>query len=194
MIRRAVIASDIVQHLARPSETNTLLTVRNAPSQPNKTVSQIVQTSSQVHDPLDLIAKILSERTHISTAYTLEYRIEIDPSQLVALTESGIQGKRTLDDIDVTLLANEGENTLEHSDIDHIAIDISRAQTDPSSRLQMWAPGCMIRQAKPKLITDYEEELRVRPRTKKTKKRASKKNLGTGSKRNFDWQKWSSKR
>ena len=191
-IRRVVGDSDL--RTTGSSETSSRLALRITPSK-DSTTSQFGQILPHIHDPLDFIVGIRSERTHVNMAYNLEYCIEIDPSRLVAATESGIKGKRTADDVDVSSLANEDDDTLGYRDNEHIAVHVSRAQRDPSSRLQMWIPGCMIGMTNPRLIAEYNERKLVKTATrpKKTRKRKREHTTGVRDKGEFDWQKWSKK-
>ena len=186
IIRRAVIDSDLypVVH----SDTSDRSSACEIPPH-YLDMSQSMQRLPWIRNPLDFITRILSERTHISTAYTLEYRIEVDPSRLVTMTEGGVKGERS---IGMATLIDDGSGALGCDAIEHIAIHISRAQTNPSSHLQMWIPGCMFRRAKPKLISEYKKtSARMRP--DKKKKQKGKKVTGRVSNDSFNWQKWSSK-
>ncbi|EED79402.1 predicted protein, partial [Postia placenta Mad-698-R] len=118
-------------------------------------------------DMYPMIRKILSARHHVSTDNLLEYRVEVDPRQLVALAESGIKGKHrepaglanvsdddSNEDDDEDATSSQGTNRRKRKKI--------KAPVDPQSMMRLWIPACMMRQVHPELVEDYEEAERAK--------------------------------
>ncbi|KAL4241617.1 XPG/Rad2 endonuclease [Abortiporus biennis] len=119
----------------------------------NRTTQQV--PSAPVRDKNPLIKSIVGNRQHVSTDKLLEFRVEVDPAQFVALANSGITGKHreptknaiglTDDDLDATLLGSQ------------FAEKESKGKaTDPLAVMRVWLPASMMRQVHPRLIQEYE--------------------------------------
>jgi Holliday junction resolvase YEN1 len=106
------------------------------------------------NDPNPLIVKIVSSRQHVSTDRLLEYRVEICPNQLVAITHSGIKG-----------IHPEPANPASAAPLDDDFADLmddspkkaaKKPPPDPDSTMRMWLPGSMVRHVHPGLVKDFE--------------------------------------
>ncbi|KAH7908326.1 hypothetical protein BJ138DRAFT_1128532 [Hygrophoropsis aurantiaca] len=79
------------------------------------------------------IIKIHSSRMHTSTDGLLEYRLEINPSQLVQLAEEGVKGIRP-------------------------PVEPEQKQPpDPGKCLRIWTPASLVSAIEPHLVAKYEE-------------------------------------
>lgn len=114
-------------------------------------------TSQPSHDnPASFITKIHSERRHVSTDMSLEYRIEADPAMLVRLAHSGIKGIRpepssgskTMPDVDDS--DDEGGGSRGRA-------KGPKAHPDPLSPLRMWCPAQMLWRVNPSIVREFEE-------------------------------------
>lgn len=117
-------------------------------------------------DLYPIIRKILSARHHVSTDNLLEYRVEVDPRQLVALAESGIKGTHR-EPLGLGNMSNGESN--EDDDDDATSSQgtkkrkrKSKAPVDPRSMMRLWIPACIMRQVHPGLVEDYEEAERAK--------------------------------
>jgi Holliday junction resolvase YEN1 len=79
-----------------------------------------------------LITKIIGSRQHASTDGILEYRIEIQPTQLVEISNSGIIGTR-----------REAPGTPKIRD------------TDPNSPLRLWVAASILRRVYPRIVDEF---------------------------------------
>ncbi|EKM76246.1 hypothetical protein AGABI1DRAFT_9336, partial [Agaricus bisporus var. burnettii JB137-S8] len=106
----------------------------------------------------NLIISISLERNHVSTDRLLEYRVEVAPTQLVQLAESGIKGLRQ----------PEGPNEWD-SDEDENGNDEDEeggrrkgkraaGPVDPTSHLRLWMPACMVDIVEKKLVKDFRDK------------------------------------
>jgi hypothetical protein len=102
-----------------------------------------------------LIGKITKSRRHVSTDGLLEYRVQISPAQLVALTCSGIKGTRpepahTAADFDD--LPEEGGSQAS------LAAERGwkKPPPHPEAPLLMWIPASMMCHVHPGLVEDFE--------------------------------------
>ena len=112
------------------------------------------QSNPLEEDNNALKMKIVGSRRHVSTDHILEYRVELTPSLLVTLARKGIQGKRSEPTADSAV------------DNDPFAIGFgARSQKvnspkkpppDPDSSLCLWIAACIVEQAHPGLIEDFE--------------------------------------
>ncbi|RXW12154.1 hypothetical protein EST38_g13700 [Candolleomyces aberdarensis] len=157
ILRRAVASS---QHLPRiPSG----LGRENAEpcGTPSKMVTKYfssMATTSRRHssnededeDNKRLIVKIHSTRTHVSTDGLLEYRLEIDPAQLIQLAEHGIQGTRPRP-IQEWESEEEGDEDDENED--------QASCTELQGHLRLWMPACMVKLVEPGLVEKFDAEV-----------------------------------
>ncbi|KAH8084922.1 hypothetical protein BXZ70DRAFT_567030 [Cristinia sonorae] len=109
-----------------------------------------------------LIAKIHLSRKHTSTDHILEYRLEIQPAQLVRLAESGIRGLRT--EIQQNSLTPEEEEELGGD------VEEDEKNVTPETKLRVWMPACLVDIAEPALAAEF----RAKQEAKAMKKRAPK--------------------
>ena len=118
-----------------------------------------------------LIVGIRSERRHTSTDHTLEYRLEINPSTLVAHARAGIQGLRKEmkdsagggwvgggdDDGDGDSdWFGEGEGGGEDEEREDDGTH-KTTSVDPECMLRIWIPAVVVQQACPELVRAYVE-------------------------------------
>ncbi|TCD69961.1 hypothetical protein EIP91_005550 [Steccherinum ochraceum] len=94
-------------------------------------------SSSQraTHDTNPLMMKITKTREHVSTDHILEYRVQIDPTHLVKLANSGISGK-------FPEPATKPQRKTQ--------------EPAPSDPLLLWVPASMMRQVHPGMVQAYE--------------------------------------
>ncbi|EAU80898.1 hypothetical protein CC1G_03074 [Coprinopsis cinerea okayama7 len=114
-----------------------------------------------------LILKIHSMREHASTDGLLEYRLEVNPGQLVRMAESGIQGLRQPEGPDEWASEDDGDEEGGGKG--------SKAPVDPYSHMRLWMPACMVKLVEPRLVREFEEEAE--------RKRLKKANKGQGRKK-----------
>jgi len=81
-----------------------------------------------------LITKIIGSRQHASTDGILEYRIEIQPTQLVEISTSGIKGTR-----------REAPG----------APKIRSKDTDPNSPLRLWVAASILHRVYPRIVDEF---------------------------------------
>lgn len=119
----------------------------------NRTGQAAVGPSSQGSgpDPHPLFEDIVGYREHVSTDYLPEYRVNINPTHLVKLANSGIRGKVP----QPTTLPQRKE-----------------PHADPSDSLRMWLPVSMMRQVHPDLVQAYERSQELK-KARKGKQRAT---------------------
>ncbi|KAG8993040.1 hypothetical protein FRB90_000806 [Tulasnella sp. 427] len=128
--------------------------------------------NDQGEDEHPLMVKIHSTRQHASTDQLLEYRVEVDPAQLVALAESGVKGTRRSEDL------GWGDT---YSDLESDDDGSGKKRTgpkpppDPLGRLRLWLPASMMEYVQPTLVEDFE--------AKEEAKRAKKEGKGKGRKK-----------
>jgi hypothetical protein len=118
------------------------------------------------NDPNPLIVKIVNSRQHVSTDKLLEYRVEVCPIQLVAITRSGIKGTHpepangaALSDDEFAELMDESPRKAK-----------KKPPPDPDTVMRMWLPASIMRHVHPKLVDDFE----AAEESKKNKKTAGK--------------------
>lgn len=108
--------------------------------------------SANANDKPPLISNILARTTaHPQTDFLLEYRVELDPYQLVRLTQSGIEGVREepadpSDDSAESRGDGDGPRNQRHKLQD----------ANPFSPLRIWVPASMLRPAAEELVDVYE--------------------------------------
>lgn len=83
-----------------------------------------------------LISQIVGSREHTSTDATLEYRVEVLPSQLVQLANVGIVGKRP------PLPPKEGTGEPKESE-------------DPNKVLRLWIPAVIMERVHPTMVDQF---------------------------------------
>ena len=129
-------------------------------SQSNSTPSHPSHLSGESNDRM--VIKIHSSRNHASTDGLLEYRLEISPRSIVHLTEAGIRDIRPppIDD----LQGDDDENE------DAEASRSGKNLPDPYSHFRVWIPACIVQQAEPSLVDDYEDHQKQKQEKEKTKK------------------------
>ncbi|TFK69797.1 hypothetical protein BDN72DRAFT_819685 [Pluteus cervinus] len=108
-----------------------------------------------------LIVKIHSTRQHPITDNILEYRLEVNPSQLVHIARSGVKGTRQPDGPDEW--AEEEDTEAEN------AKGKKKDPPAPDSHIRVWMPACMVQKVEADLVLDFEEA-----QEKKLKKKAGK--------------------
>ncbi|PSR87077.1 hypothetical protein PHLCEN_2v5247 [Hermanssonia centrifuga] len=155
---------------------------------------QEASSASCQADAHPLIMQIAGSRKHVSTDYMPEYRVAIDPSQLVRLTQRGIKGKHPETGIASSF---SPQNQLQSNpwnlpDEDGIYGGATRGITggraretttsateksppDPCSVMRVWIAASMIQQVHPRLAADFEAA--------EEEKKARKAGRGTGRKR-----------
>ncbi|KAL6308181.1 hypothetical protein BKA93DRAFT_700456, partial [Sparassis latifolia] len=108
-----------------------------------------------------LLKKIVGSRKHVSTDNILEYRVEVDPHQLLELVESGIKGKHP----EPTLCVENATNSaFEDDDMQEFLLGSSqqgeksskKPPPDPYSVLRIWLPASIMRQVHPGLVENFE--------------------------------------
>ncbi|KAF8317915.1 hypothetical protein DL93DRAFT_2076435 [Clavulina sp. PMI_390] len=113
-----------------------------------------------------LISSIAASTTsHPQTDYMLEYRVEVDPYQLIKLTQSGIDGVRD-EPVD------GGEDDGEVSDDDEPGAKKAKRKTtavDPFSLHRIWVPASMLAPVEQDLVRSFDDA-----QTKKAAKKAGK--------------------
>jgi holliday junction resolvase GEN1/YEN1 len=122
---------------------------------------------------IKLITAIHGERRHASTDNTLEYRLEIDPRELVARARSGIQGLRQ--ELEDSAAAGGLDDDDDEDDDDDGEDDkkkkrgVKTPPPDPDSKLRLWMPAVMVQYACPGLVRDFLERMASK-QAKKSKK------------------------
>ncbi|KAG0704668.1 XPG I-region-domain-containing protein [Suillus ampliporus] len=101
-----------------------------------------------------LITKIFGTRQHVSTDGLLEYRVEVCPSQLVELAQSGIKGKRPEPASDSAAF----DDKLIQGSSQATKRTPAKLPPDPHSNMRVWIPVSIVRQVYPGLAVDYEAE------------------------------------
>lgn len=104
-----------------------------------------------------LIVKIHSSRQHVSTDNVLEYRLEVAPSQLVRIAESGIEGRRSAEGTDEWASEEDGDEEGMGK----------KAPPDPHSHMRMWMPACMVESVEEEIVAQFKE-LQEKKRLKKS--------------------------
>ena len=117
--------------------------------------------SSTCHD---LITKIHSTRNHDSTDGLLEYRLEVSPERLVALTSAGIK------DIRPPLIADISSSDDSTDERDKRT---QKPPPDPSSNFRVWSAACIVKAAMPSLVDSFEENAKQKAAKKSTRTKPS---------------------
>ncbi|TFK22939.1 hypothetical protein FA15DRAFT_688153 [Coprinopsis marcescibilis] len=176
ILRRAVLDLDEAKQRQLPPSTPSRRRIASEDTcgTPSKMITKYFSTLDINRDSGDegdneqrLILKIHSARTHVSTDELPEYRLEIDPSQLVRLAESGVKGIRQPEGPDEW--ASE-----EDDDEEGGKKGGKKAPVDPHSHIRLWMPACMVKLVEPSLVKEFEEEAENK-RLKKANKGQSRK-------------------
>ena len=108
--------------------------------------------------------------SHPSTDHMLEYRVEIDPTQLIALTLSGIRGDREEPDSDNAADYGDASSSLNPREPDE-----DKIVRGP----RFWVPASMLRMVEPDLVETYEASRTSKGAKKKAGKRDGARNKGS---------------
>lgn len=106
-----------------------------------------------------LIIKIHSSRSHVSTDGLLEYRVEIAPAQLVRIAKLGIKGLRTLEgprEVVFTLEEEELEGEEDEENDEEDKGSLPSKLGNHMRHLRLWMPACMVNFVSPGLVVEYE--------------------------------------
>lgn len=189
------------------SESFTLSTLAPLTSAPPRAATPSSPTSC-APDQSPLLLEVVSQRAHVSTDSTLEYRVLVDPATLVSRAESGVRGLRPplvggLFGIDPEDENEDGGNQdADESGSDDNVGGIERLETAaaaasksgkkkrkahrevPTTPLRLWLPACMIRAAAPSLVEAYDRKMRTREekKAKRGTKAGQGRRVGTGAK------------
>ena len=188
ILRRAILDEDERQSKAEDQTASLTSTPKkqrgsgkpNPPGTPSSKITKYFSSLNIASDDEDdeetLIVKIHSKRSHASTDEIPEYRLEINPTQLVRLTESGIQGCRQL--------PGSSSANLSEDDSDDDPSDSEKPKKngpakpppEPHSHLRVWMPSSMVRLVEPRLVDDFEtkEEKKRQKKTDAVKRKATK--------------------
>jgi holliday junction resolvase GEN1/YEN1 len=127
--------------------------------------------SEDEDDDIKLVVAIHGERCHASTDGTLEYRLEIDPRELVARAKTGIQGLRQeLADSAPADALDEDDEDGEDEDEKKKKRGPKAPPPDPDSKLRVWMPAVMVERAYPGLTKNYIEQKTAKKAKKETKR------------------------
>jgi hypothetical protein len=141
-------AALVKKHLSKPEvDRFAAAFVNQGPSQPSR-------ADANIPDINPLILRIVGSRQHVSTDGILEYRVEVGPTQLVALAESGIKGLRR----------EPSSNNAAGNEFNDLIEGLSpqprkgpkKPPPEPKSALRMWIPACMMQQVHPALVEEFE--------------------------------------
>ncbi|KAI9571826.1 hypothetical protein HD554DRAFT_2069651 [Boletus coccyginus] len=190
------------------SESFTLSTLAPLTSPAPPSAATPSSPTSCAPDQSPLLLEVVSQRTHVSTDSTLEYRVLVDPATLVSRAESGVRGLRPplvggLFGIDPEDENEDGGNQdADESGSDDNVGGIERLETAaaaasksgkkkrkahrevPTTLLRLWLPACMIRAAAPSLVEAYDRKTRAREekKAKRGTKAGQGRRMGTGAK------------
>ncbi|KAH6911809.1 hypothetical protein BKA70DRAFT_1146211 [Coprinopsis sp. MPI-PUGE-AT-0042] len=186
ILRRAVVNDDKEKRSAPyPPTTPSSRRIRkeDACGTPSKMITKYF-SSLAINDNDDsdddserLITKIHSKRSHASTDRVPEYRLEIDPAQLVRLAESGVKGTREA--IGPNEWASDEEGMGDDDEEGGGGKGKKKKEpVDPLSCQRLWLPACMVEIVEPRLVQAFEEDAE--------RKRLKKANKGQGRKKGVD--------
>ncbi|PCH43505.1 hypothetical protein WOLCODRAFT_144540 [Wolfiporia cocos MD-104 SS10] len=143
--------------------------------------SNLLPQHIEAGDPNPVIKNITKTRNHVSTDRMLEYYVDVDPTQLVDLTITGIKGKHrepaggvsipTWDDDDEDFIPGNSQTATQKTP--------KKPPPEPYSILKMWVPASIMRQVHPGLVEDYEQE--QAPKQAKKGQRGRRKRLNVDS-------------
>jgi hypothetical protein len=103
-----------------------------------------------------LFARITRSREHASTDGLLEYRVEVNPAQLVRSAESGIIGSRLPLQDDLALDADEDENEGDEGEGGSKEKKPRKPPPHPEEPMLLWLPAVMLELAEPGLVKEFE--------------------------------------
>jgi holliday junction resolvase YEN1 len=184
ILRRAVVNDDAQKRgQAFPPSTPSSRRIRNveASGTPSKMITKYFSTLAINDDDEEddeserLITKIHSKRSHASTDGVPEYRLEVNPAQLVRLAESGLLGTRQA--IGPNEWASDEEGIKDDDDDEGGGGKGKKKKepVDPLSSERLWLPACMVEIVEPRLVQAFEDEAE--------RKRLKKANKGQGRKK-----------
>ena len=143
-------------------------------------------------DEDELIISIKGKRSHATMDGLEEYRLEVNPRQLVKLTKEGILGVRhsrpnqqSSSSSAAALPEDEEMFDLDEDEDDSSGNERKKKggpkkpPPDPDSAMRMWMPECMVKLVEPRLVADFEEgaskkrEAKARKDARKGEKAAS---------------------
>ncbi|KAF8331862.1 uncharacterized protein EI90DRAFT_893605 [Cantharellus anzutake] len=101
-----------------------------------------------------------STADHPSTDYMLEYRVEINPAQLIALTLSGIRGDREDMEDDNLLSSTDASPSMNH-----------KSPRRTAKGLRFWVPASMLELVEPDLVAIYKASQAQKAAKKKSGKK-----------------------
>lgn len=121
------------------------------------------------NDPRSFVLDICFERRHISTDNLLEYRIKLDPTALVQLTNNGIKGTRP----DVLRHGVEKDNWSddELNDVESSPVKgKGKTPEKPNDPIRLWCPAGMLERIDPGIVRKYEQAAQERTARKERQK------------------------
>jgi hypothetical protein len=121
----------------------------------NQGPSHSHRADSNTCDTRPLILRVVGTRQHVSTDGMLEYRVEVSPAQLVALTRSGIKGIHR-DPSNFGLHVDDDFEDMLGTEPQKMTRSPKKSPPDPESPMRMWLPASMMWQVHPGLIEDFE--------------------------------------
>ncbi|KAF7331782.1 hypothetical protein MKEN_00058200 [Mycena kentingensis (nom. inval.)] len=182
---KTVIWHGAVLRILRRGVLETKSGVPAAEGTPSKLIakhfSSLAIDDDEQEDEDPLITKITRTRNHASTDGILEYRLEINPRQLVHLTESGIENTRRPEDVDeyAGLIPDEDEDEEEGKGKKRVNKWEEMSEEEQRALelkpVMVWMPACMVDIAEPRLVREWQQN--------EEKKRLKKAGKGTGAKR-----------
>lgn len=125
-------------------------------------VAPMIEKYPSEHEPGEpFLVKIHSSRSHVSTDRILEYRLEITPTLLERMAESGIKGlhikevprkfvcsEKRINDRDKK---ERGENKEQKREEGR-----NKSNSDPDHHIRVWVPACMVDLVEPGLVAEYK--------------------------------------
>lgn len=114
------------------------------------------ENPASTNDSKSFILGICSDRRHTSTDRLLEYRLEVDPSALVRLTNTGIKGTRPDNASRSTIDDDNGDVD---SDEDPSSPKRRRPKKagSPTDPFRIWCPASMLESIDPRILNDFEQ-------------------------------------
>ena len=110
-----------------------------------------------------LLTRITRSREHGSTDGLLEYRVEVYPTPLVRLAESGIKGVRSPPQDDLGPEDGEGEEGGDKGDEEGDEREggsekekLRKPPPDPEAPMLLWLPAVMLEMAEPGIVEEFE--------------------------------------
>ncbi|KAI0700899.1 hypothetical protein BC835DRAFT_1325469 [Cytidiella melzeri] len=106
-------------------------------------------SATPLGDPHPLITRVTTTRNSVDTDFILEYRVSVDPAQLVELASSGFKSKHA-DPASQPMASQASAPAGSQS------LAARAAAFDLTAPLRIWVPASMLRQVHPQLIADFE--------------------------------------